>query len=65
MEAEQALYSATAGAARAAGLEDETGTLIEGKSADLILIDGDPRKDIRATARVAGLMVRGAWLATS
>jgi imidazolonepropionase-like amidohydrolase len=65
MEAEQALHAATAGAARAAGLEDETGTLSEGKSADLILVDGDPRKDIKATARVAGLMVRGAWLATS
>jgi imidazolonepropionase-like amidohydrolase len=62
MSAEQALESATSGAARAAGLEDETGTLDVGKSADLIAVDGDPRKDITATARVHGVMSRGVWM---
>jgi imidazolonepropionase-like amidohydrolase len=63
MAAEQALDAATAGAARAAGLEAETGVLEEGKSADIVALDGDPRKDIGATTRVRGVMVRGGWTA--
>ncbi|HZV80042.1 MAG TPA: amidohydrolase family protein [Candidatus Binatus sp.] len=62
MSAEQALESATSGAARAAGIEHETGTLVVGKSADLIAVDGDPRKDITATTRVRGVMSRGIWM---
>lgn len=64
MSADAALVAATSGAARAAGLQDETGTLEEGKSADLILVEGDPRKDIRATQAVRGVMIRGSFLAT-
>src|SRR5271165_3455753 len=61
MSTEQALHAATAGAAAAAGLAAETGVLEEGMSADLIAVDGDPRKDIKATSRVRGVMVRGAF----
>jgi len=64
METEHALEAATSGAARTAGVADQTGSLEEGKSADLILVDGDPRKDIKATQRVAGVMVRGELLQT-
>jgi len=64
MDAERALEAATSGAARAAGLEEQIGSLAEGKSGDLILVDGDPRKDIRATQRVAGVMSRGQMLRT-
>jgi imidazolonepropionase-like amidohydrolase len=65
MSAEAALHCATAGAAAAAGLSKETGTLDVGESADLILVDGDPRKDIRATKRVRGVMIRGAFTETA
>jgi len=61
MSAEHALRAATSGAAEALGLSNELGTLSAGKSADLIAVDGDPRKDIRALARVRGVMTRGIW----
>lgn len=64
MSTEAALEAATIGAARAAGIADQTGSLEEGKAADLILIDGDPRKDITTTKRVAGVMARGEYVAT-
>lgn len=59
MDAEAALESCTAVAARVAGVERETGSVEAGKSADLIFVDGDPRKDIGATKRVRGVMMRG------
>jgi len=65
MSTEQALYAATEGAAAAAGLSAETGALEEGKSADLIFVDGDPREDIKATSRVRGVMTRGAFTAVA
>ncbi len=41
-----AIIAATKTAAEAIGIEDKTGTLEEGKMADIILIDGDPLQDI-------------------
>lgn len=40
----------------------EFGTIQVGRAADLVLLDGDPLADIRHTAGVAGVMVRGRWL---
>ncbi len=65
MSEERALRAATSGAAEALGIAAETGTLHAGKSADLVAVDGDPRKDIRALARVRGVMARGLWYAGS
>jgi imidazolonepropionase-like amidohydrolase len=40
----------------------ETGTIEQGKRADLILLDGNPLQDIANVARRAGVMVAGRWL---
>ena len=42
----QALMAATGWAAEACGIEKETGTLEVGKAADLVVVDGDPLRDI-------------------
>jgi imidazolonepropionase-like amidohydrolase len=42
----QALVATTATAARCIGLGDQVGTVEPGKLADLILVDGDPLRDI-------------------
>lgn len=42
----EAIVAATRNAAEAIGLGDETGTLEEGKLADVIVVDGDPLRDI-------------------
>lgn len=41
-----AISSATKVAAEALGIEEQTGTLEQGKCADILVVDGDPLKDI-------------------
>jgi imidazolonepropionase-like amidohydrolase len=43
----QVIVASTATAARAARMDDVTGTIEKGKSADLLLLDGDPSKDVK------------------
>ena len=43
---EQALYWGTLGTARSIGVDDVTGSIEVGKWADLLLVDGDPRRDL-------------------
>jgi imidazolonepropionase-like amidohydrolase len=59
----QALETGTRNIATFFGTSDSTGTIAPGKRADLILLDANPLYDIRNTARQAGVMLRGRWLA--
>ena len=59
----QALQAATISAAEALGAADELGTIEPGKLADVVIVDGDPLRDISATRRVRGV-VRGGWYYT-
>lgn len=57
-----ALQAATRDAARLLGLERERGTLEPGRAADLVLLEGDPLADIRATRRIAAVVQGGELL---
>ncbi|MBI3789765.1 MAG: amidohydrolase family protein [Gemmatimonadetes bacterium] len=54
------LASVTSQAAASLGLAKETGTLAPGLAADVVALDGDPRKDPRAYQRVRFVMKGGA-----
>ncbi len=58
----QALETGTRNPAVFFGEEDAWGTVAEGRSADLILLEANPLRDIEAVADRAGVMVRGRWL---
>jgi imidazolonepropionase-like amidohydrolase len=56
---EQALASATRVSAEAIGQIDKLGTLGPGKSADFVVLDGDPTVDISAVSRVVAVFMGG------
>jgi imidazolonepropionase-like amidohydrolase len=58
----EAIKTATANAAEFLGTLDHQGTVAVGKRADLILIEGDPLKEVRNTTRISGVMLGGRWL---
>jgi len=53
------IVNATAGAAEACGIEQDVGTLTSGKLADLLILDGDPLKDIRALKDIMTIVQGG------
>ncbi|HZG45485.1 MAG TPA: amidohydrolase family protein, partial [Allosphingosinicella sp.] len=55
----EAIASATTGAAKLLGMENEVGRLAPGFSADLIAVSGDPLQDVRALEKVEFVMARG------
>ena len=59
MSPRDALIAATKGGPDLLDVDNETGTLDPGKSADLIAVDGDPLTDPAAVTRVAYVMVMG------
>jgi imidazolonepropionase-like amidohydrolase len=54
-----AMISANSLAAEALGMADQIGSITPGLQADIIALDGDPRKDITAVRRVAFVMKGG------
>jgi imidazolonepropionase-like amidohydrolase len=55
----EALSRATARSAAFLGIADSVGTVEAGMVADLILVDGDPRADIRNLSRISAVILRG------
>jgi imidazolonepropionase-like amidohydrolase len=55
----EAISSATGLAAKWIRIDDVTGSLVEGKEADVIAVDGDPVQDVTALSRVEFVMRRG------
>ena len=56
-----ALQTATLNPARYFGKLNETGTVEEGKAADLVLLDADPLADIHNTQKIAAVVLRGKY----
>ena len=59
MEPMDALVAATKMGAECIGIEEQVGTLAEGKLADVIAVDGDPLEDMTALKRVSYVMKEG------
>ncbi|HEX8354236.1 MAG TPA: amidohydrolase family protein [Pyrinomonadaceae bacterium] len=59
----QILRTATKNAGEYYENKTRFGTVAAGQRADLVLVNGDPLKDISNVARRSGVMVRGRWLA--
>jgi imidazolonepropionase-like amidohydrolase len=56
----EAVKIATINSARSLGLEEEFGSIEVGKTADLVILDGDPLEDFRLIgSRVAALFMDG------
>jgi imidazolonepropionase-like amidohydrolase len=56
----EALATATSGAAESCGIADVTGRLVAGLAADLLVVDGDLKRDPEALLRPVAVVVRGA-----
>jgi imidazolonepropionase-like amidohydrolase len=59
----EVLSAATVNNARFFRIQDRLGSLEPGKLADLVLIDGDPLKDIKVMRQVKRVMLNGRWVA--
>jgi len=60
-----AITAATGAAAELLDLAHETGTIEQGKQADLLIVEGDPLEDIRTLCRteaIAGVLRSGTWM---
>ena len=58
----EALLTGTVNVAVFLGELDVSGTIEEGKVANLVLVDANPLQDISAMSRRSGVMVAGTWL---
>ena len=58
----ETIVAATLENARFFRAEERLGTVERGKLADLVLVEGDPLKDIRAMRNVRRVMLGGNWV---
>jgi hypothetical protein len=58
----QALQTATINPAKCLGLENSLGTIEPGKTADLVLLDNDPTKDVNNTRSIFAVILHGKLL---
>jgi imidazolonepropionase-like amidohydrolase len=58
----QVIQAATLENARFLKIEDRLGTIEEGKQADLLLLEGDPIKDLGAIYNIHRVMLNGQWI---
>ena len=54
-----ALYSATLGNAKIAGIENVTGSIAVGKRADMLILDGNPLDDLKVLRKPSTVVCRG------
>lgn len=59
MTPEQVIMAATKSGAEALGLDREMGTIEPGKVANLLVLDADPRADVRNTRKIASVYLQG------
>ena len=55
----EAIVCSTKTSAECLGIEEETGTLEVGKSADVVIVNGDPTADIKAMHDVSAIVAQG------
>jgi imidazolonepropionase-like amidohydrolase len=58
----EALRSATVEPARFLGWDESVGALKAGMVADLVMLDGDPLRDIRNVSKISGVAARGVYV---
>lgn len=61
----EALKTATVNASILLDKTKTTGTIEEGKDADLVLLDKNPLENIQNTLSISGVMLRGKWFSRS
>ena len=54
-----ALYAATLGNAKIVGIDSETGSIEKGKSADMIVVQGNPLEDLSVLRNVSEVIMKG------
>ncbi len=58
----QSIQASTLANAQFFRVDHRLGSIEAGKQADLVLVEGDPSKDIKAMRRVKRVMINGAWV---